>query len=289
MAARGWRVTASAVFLPLVLGACTSGRTSVGSTALVERATITDQVSSSGAVSAAATENLGFAKGGRLTSLRVRVGDHVTAGQVLAKIDTYAARQLLKQQKANLAAQQAALDRIIANPAVPNAKATLSQSKVILTATQRQVSAIKTADNSAIDRAHAQLRAARRTEHKADKALDAAKNACNVADPRPGTTTTTARTTATTSELRTLPATTTPPATPTPSTSTTPTARPSSTPPALPRRALRPRRALQSRRAPQPLRVPRAPRPPRPALRRSPWQAPRRPRPRRASRRPRRP
>jgi hypothetical protein len=69
MAARGWRVTASAVFLPLVLGACTSGRTSVGSTALVERATITDQVSSSGAVAAAASENLGFAKGGRLTSL----------------------------------------------------------------------------------------------------------------------------------------------------------------------------------------------------------------------------
>ena len=234
MAARGWRVTASAVFLPLVLGACTSGRTSVGSTALVERATITDQVSSSGAVSAAASENLGFAKGGRLTSLRVRVGDHVTAGQVLAKIDTYAARQVLKQQKANLAAQQAALDRIIANPAVPNAKATLSQSKVILTATQRQVSAIQTADNSAIDRAHAQLRAARRTEHKADNALHAAKDACNVADPRPGTTTTTARTTATTSELRTLPAATTPPATPTPSTSTTPTARPSSTTPPSP-------------------------------------------------------
>src|SRR6476620_9944354 len=229
MAARGWRVTASAVFLPLVLGACTSGRTSVGNTALVARATITDQVSFSGAVCAAASEHLGFAKGGRLSSRRVRVGDHVTAGQVLAKIDTYAARQLLKQQKANLAAQQAALDRIIANPAVPNAKATLSQSKVILTATQRQVSAIQTADNSAIDRAHAQLRAARRTEHKADKALGAAKDACNVADPRPGTTTTTARTAATTSELRALPATTTPPATPTPSTSTTPTTPPSST------------------------------------------------------------
>ena len=187
MAARGWRVTASAVFLPLVLGACTSGRTSIGSTALVERATITDQVSSSGAVSAAASENLGFAKGGRLTSLRVRVGDHVTAGQVLAKIDTYAARQVLRQQRANLAAQQAALDRIIANPAVSGASATLTQSQVVLTATRRQARAVRVSDDSAITRAGAQLRAAGHTEAKADDAVDAAQDACKVPGTPPAT------------------------------------------------------------------------------------------------------
>ena len=187
MAARGWRVTASAVFLPLALGACTSGRSSVGSTALVERATITDQVSSSGAVSAAASENLGFAKGGRLTSLRVRVGDHVTAGQVLAKIDTYAARQVLRQQRANLAAQQAALDRIIANPAVSGASATLTQSQVVLTATRRQARAVRVSDDSAITRAGAQLRAARHTEAKADDAVDAAQDACKVPGTPPAT------------------------------------------------------------------------------------------------------
>ena len=159
--ARRWTVPVSAVLMPLVLAACTAGRPPVGSTALVARATITNQVTSSGAVAAATSQDLGFPKGGRLTSLRVRVGDRVTTGDVLAKIDTFAARQVLKQQKANLAAQQAALDRIVASPAVPNAKATLSQSKVVLTATQRQVSAIQTADDSAIDRTRAQLRAAR--------------------------------------------------------------------------------------------------------------------------------
>jgi HlyD family secretion protein len=187
MAARGWRVTASAVFLPLALGACTSGRSSVGSTALVERATITDQVSSSGAVSAAASENLGFAKGGRLSSLRVRVGDHVTAGQVLAKIDSYAARQVLRQQRANLAAQQAALDRILANPAVSGASATLTQSQVVLTATRRQARAVRVSDDSAITRADAQLRAARQTEAKADDAVDAAQDACKVPGTPPAT------------------------------------------------------------------------------------------------------
>lgn len=111
----------------------------------------------------------------------------MTTGQVLARIDTYAARQVLKQQKANLAAQQAALDRIMASPTVSGAEATLSQSQVILTATRRQVSAASAADDSAIDRARAQLRAARRTEGKADDAVDAAQQACKVPGTPPAT------------------------------------------------------------------------------------------------------
>ena len=142
MKGRRWAVWVSAVLMPLVLAACTAGRSPVASTVPVERATITNEVTASGSVSAATSQNLGFAKGGRLTSLRVKVGEQVRAGQVLATVDSYALRQVLKQQEANLAAQQAALDRIIANPAVSGARATLSQSKVILTATQRQVRAV---------------------------------------------------------------------------------------------------------------------------------------------------
>ena len=187
MRGRRWSMSVNALLVLLLLAACSSGRPSVASTAPVARATITNQVNSSGAVSAGASENLGFAKGGRLTSLRVEVGDHVVAGQVLAKIDTYAARQVLKQQRANLAAQQAALDRIIANPAVSGARATLTQSQVILTATRRQVSAVSTADDAAITRARAQLRAARTAKQKANDALDAVRDACKVPDPPPAT------------------------------------------------------------------------------------------------------
>ena len=187
MAARGWAMMVSAVLALLVLAACSSGPPSVGSTAIVARATITDQVSSSGAVAASTSENVGFAKGGKLTSLKVRVGDRVTAGQVVATVDTFAARQVLKQQKANLAAQEAALDRVIDNPSVSGAQATLSQSRVILIATRRQISAVGTADDSAIHRARAQLRAARRTAAKADDAVDAAQAACKVPGTPPAT------------------------------------------------------------------------------------------------------
>ena len=187
MVARGSAMMVSAVLALLVLAACSSGPPSVGSTAIVARATITDQVSSSGAVAASASENVGFAKGGKLTSLKVRVGDRVTAGQVVATVDTFAARQVLKQQKANLAAQEAALDRVIDNPSVSGAQATLSQSRVILIATRRQISAVGTADDSAIHRARAQLRAARRTAAKADDAVDAAQAACKVPGTPPAT------------------------------------------------------------------------------------------------------
>ena len=187
MVARGSAMMVSAVLALIVLAACSSGPPSVGSTAIVARATITDQVSSSGAVAASASENVGFANGGKLTSLKVRVGDRVTAGQVVATVDTFAARQVLKQQKANLAAQEAALDRVIDNPSVSGAQATLSQSRVILIATRRQISAVGTADDSAIHRARAQLRAARRTAAKADDAVDAAQAACKVPGTPPAT------------------------------------------------------------------------------------------------------
>jgi HlyD family secretion protein len=230
MKGRRWAVWVSAVLMPLVLAACTAGRSPVASTVPVERATITNEVTASGSVSAATSQNLGFAKGGRLTSLRVKVGEQVRAGQVLATVDSYALRQVLKQQEANLAAQQAALDRIIANPAVSGARATLSQSKVILTATQRQVRAVGVADDSAITRARAQLRAARRAKQKADDAVEAARDACKVSDPPPATS---ARTTpASARATPTSPAT--PTAPPTTTRTPTPSARPTPSAPAIP-------------------------------------------------------
>jgi HlyD family secretion protein len=230
MKGRRWAVWVSAVLVPLVLAACTTGRSLVASTAPVELATITNEVTASGSVSAATSQNLGFAKGGRLTSLRVEVGEQVSAGQVLATVDTYALRQVLKQQEANLAAQQAALDRIIANPAVPGARATLSQSRVILTATQRQVRAVGVADDSAITRARAQLRAARRAKQKADDAVEAARDACKVSDPPAAAS---ARTTPASARATPMsPAT--PTAPPTPTRTPTPSARPTPSAPAIP-------------------------------------------------------
>src|SRR5690348_15630159 len=107
----------AAVGAPLVLlvavAACSTPSAVAANTGTVSRGDVTAGVSASGALSAIGTENLGFATGGKLTSVRVKVGDKVTAGQTLATVDATAAKATLAQAEGNLKAQQAGLDRLI--------------------------------------------------------------------------------------------------------------------------------------------------------------------------------
>jgi HlyD family secretion protein len=167
--------------LVFTFASCTGGQQPPSRTDVVRRATITAGVSATGALSAVSTENLGFSKGGKLTSVRVRVGDHVTSGQVLATVDDYAYRQVLKQQKANLAAQEAALARIERNPSVSGAQSTVNQANTIVSATKDQAAATQTADNAAIHRARRQLADSEDAKDQASDAVSALKKTCKSA------------------------------------------------------------------------------------------------------------
>ena len=76
-------------------------------TAPVQRTSITSGVSATGSLTAITEQNLGFTTGGQLTAVNVKVGDRVTAGQVLATIDPFAAQQALDQARGQLRTQQA--------------------------------------------------------------------------------------------------------------------------------------------------------------------------------------
>lgn len=167
--------------LACTLAACTGGQQPSLRTDVVRRTTVTNGVSATGALSAVSTENLGFPKGGKLTSVRVRVGDHVSAGQVLATVDSYAYRQVLKQQEANLVAQEAALARIEQNPSVSGAQDTVDQANTIVSATKDQAAATQTADNAAIHQARRQLAVDDDAEDQAADAVSALKKACRSA------------------------------------------------------------------------------------------------------------
>jgi HlyD family secretion protein len=148
------------VFSALTLfAACSSPEPAATKTAAVERVAMAPGISSTGSLSAATEQNLGFAKGGQLTTVTVKVGDKVEAGQVLATIDPVPARQALAAQKAQLRATEAQLDKLDDSPAVDDAEDTLSQAKDVLEAVREQVSAQDEADRVAVYNAQQQLAA----------------------------------------------------------------------------------------------------------------------------------
>ena len=107
-------------------------------------------VDSTGSVSSVGSTNLGFPTGGQLTSVDVKVGDRVTAGEVLATIDDFAARRQLQQARAQLAGQQAQLSKVEDGTSVQGAQNSVNAAASIVSATRRQVDATLATDDAAV-------------------------------------------------------------------------------------------------------------------------------------------
>ncbi|WIX87292.1 HlyD family efflux transporter periplasmic adaptor subunit [Amycolatopsis sp. DG1A-15b] len=76
----------------------------------VRRATVTETVSAAGTLASSYTGAANFATAGKVTSIDVKVGDVVSAGQKLATVDSTQAAKQLQVAKANLAVAQNNLD-----------------------------------------------------------------------------------------------------------------------------------------------------------------------------------
>jgi HlyD family secretion protein len=78
-------------------------------TATADRGTVTSVVSGTGSLAPAGRMNVNFKVAGTLTEVDVKVGDKVTTGQVLARLDSAAQQASLAQAQASLASAQASL------------------------------------------------------------------------------------------------------------------------------------------------------------------------------------
>ncbi|MGW4057370.1 efflux RND transporter periplasmic adaptor subunit [Amycolatopsis sp. NPDC004747] len=76
----------------------------------VRKATVTETVSAAGTLASSYTGAANFATAGKVTSIDVKVGDVVSAGQKLATVDSTQASKQLQVAKANLAVAQNGLD-----------------------------------------------------------------------------------------------------------------------------------------------------------------------------------
>ncbi len=176
--------------LGLALASCTSTSTPPPRTAKVQRAALTTGVSATGALSAISEQNIGFPKGGQLTAVSVKVGDHVTAGQVLAAVDPFPYRQALGQAQGQLRQQQAALGKATSSPLVQGTQDSLAQAQTVLDATRNQADATASLDDAAISRAKKQLSFDGDVQDQAEHQLSKDQDACD-GSPDAGSPTTT--------------------------------------------------------------------------------------------------
>ncbi|WP_250037412.1 efflux RND transporter periplasmic adaptor subunit [Paractinoplanes maris] len=80
-------------------------------TVAVQQGTVTQTVTADGSVESARTATADFVTGGTVTALSVRVGQKVTKGQVLAKVDPAPAQRSLDAANADLDAARDSVDR----------------------------------------------------------------------------------------------------------------------------------------------------------------------------------
>ncbi len=85
----------------------------------VRRATVTETVSAAGTLASSYTGAANFTTAGKVTSIDVKVGDVVSAGQKLATVDSTQAAKQLQVAKANLAVAQDSLDTAETAEATP--------------------------------------------------------------------------------------------------------------------------------------------------------------------------
>ena len=98
-------------------------------TRLVGLGTVSSSVTGTGTLVPAQQVNVGFRTVGTLNEVDVRVGDHVTAGQVLARIDTSQLDVALQQAQASLAMAQANLTNTLNGSQLTQALHALQQAQ----------------------------------------------------------------------------------------------------------------------------------------------------------------
>jgi multidrug efflux pump subunit AcrA (membrane-fusion protein) len=144
----------------------------VAGTATASAPGLTITLHGTGTVQPSGTVALGFPSQGRLTAVDVRVGEHVTRGQALARIDEAAARTAYANALSTLASARARR---------PQLRAAVEQAQRALADTRAQIALEESTQQAAVDAAARKL-AERQAKRDADQAaLDTANAAYQAA------------------------------------------------------------------------------------------------------------
>src|SRR5258708_6449659 len=143
-------------------------------TAAASVGTVQVTVSASGPITTPASVPLSFPSSGKLTEVDVAVGQAVSAGQVLARVDTTELQIAVDQAQATLAQQQANLAKVTAGAtpeAVAAAQAQVAAAQTTLNNAPQSLAATQTSVATTIASAQADISAAQVTLASAQKNL----------------------------------------------------------------------------------------------------------------------
>lgn len=168
---------ALALLAVLAVAACT-GSSPPPPVVRVDRGPVVSTVAASGTLVGISRQNLGFADGGELSEVLVKVGDRVAAGQVLARLENFELEQALERAEAQLAGAQAQLDKVTGSNGVDAAEENLAQAREVLDATEDQVRETDESNDTAVERAEVQLEFDRDQLDRAEGRLDDAEEDC---------------------------------------------------------------------------------------------------------------
>jgi HlyD family secretion protein len=116
----------------------------------VTRGTVESAVTATGTVVPASQQNVGFRVSGQLTEVDVKVGDHVTPGEVMAKVDPTTYQTALDQANASLQQAQATLGNTLNGNAVATAQHSLDSAQRLYSDTINSVNLTNQQDASAV-------------------------------------------------------------------------------------------------------------------------------------------
>jgi HlyD family secretion protein len=125
----------------------------------VARGTVESAVTATGTVVPASQQNVGFRVSGQLTEVDVKVGDHVTAGQVMAKVDPTTYQTALDQANASLQQAQATLNNTLNGNAVQTAQHSLNSAQTLYNDTVNSVNLTNQQDANSVGADQQQLNA----------------------------------------------------------------------------------------------------------------------------------
>ncbi|MGB6163076.1 MAG: biotin/lipoyl-binding protein [Pseudonocardiaceae bacterium] len=171
--------------LPLVVMASGCGHSSSAtqsmhapSIARIAHGPVASTVTATGTLHAMTTQSLGFPQGGRITAITVSVGDHVTAGQVLARVDDSRQKLAVRNAQDEVTRQQALLDQVAAENTPGRASAELERSEQLLAETQKAADESYRADTVAIGQFERQLQFDEDNLKRQEKELSVDRQRC---------------------------------------------------------------------------------------------------------------